>query len=263
MKKIKLNWFKRLKAAYLVKKHGLPDDEWSQATKNLPLLQQLNNSEKARLRVLSTLLIHDKAFTGVQGLKLTLGMKILIAAQACLVILNFDLDAFDGWHEVIVYPSAFKVERETRDELGLVHDNTNALSGEAWMRGPLILSWDDVVRDSYTPQPGHNVILHEFAHKLDMLNGRANGMPPLHPTMPIENWTDSLSKAYDELSMHVAFDVHPINAYATTNPAEFFAVMCEYFFTAPEVIDAHYPEVYDQLKTYFELDTLSRRINVT
>lgn len=254
-----MNWLKRLKTNYIIKKHGLPDHEWHQATQQLPLLDLLTASEKTRLRVLSTLLIHDKTFTGVQGFKMTLLIKIVIAAQACLEILHADIDSFDGWQEIIVYPGAFKVVRETMDEFGLVHLNSNALSGEAWTRGPLILSWDDVERDSYKPEQGHHVVLHEFAHKLDMLNGRANGMPPLHPTMPIEKWTDSLSKGYEKLTRRVESHHAHINAYATTNPAEFFAVMCEYFFTAPEILEDRYPDVYQQLKTYFKMDTLNRK----
>lgn len=253
-----MNWFTRFKTYRILKKHGLPDHEWNQVTQQLPLLAFLSSAEKARLRVLSTLLIHDKTFTGVQGLEMTLAIKITIAAQACLEILELGIDAFDGWQEVIVYPSAFKVIKETRDEFGLIHESNNALSGEAWMQGPVILSWDDIERDSYEKRQGHNVILHEFAHKLDMLNGRANGMPPLHPDMPIDEWTDSLSKAYDKLTQRVESNHAKINAYATTNPAEFFAVMCEYFFTAPEIMEERYPAVYQQFKRYFQMDTLAR-----
>jgi Mlc titration factor MtfA (ptsG expression regulator) len=253
-----MNWLTRFKTYRILKKHGLPDHEWHQVTQNLPLLNLLSPAEKTRLRVLSTLLIYHKTFTGVQGLEMTLAKKITIAAQACIEILQLGIDSFDGWQEVIVYPGAFKVERETRDEFGLIHNSDNALSGEAWMRGPVILSWDDIERDSYTRHKGHHVILHEFAHKLDMLNGRANGMPPLHPDMTISEWTDSLSRAYEKLSHRVETHHAKINAYAATNPAEFFAVMCEYFFTAPELLIEHYPKVYQQLKTYFSLDTLNR-----
>ncbi len=254
-----MNWFKRLKTNYILKKHGLPDHEWYQVTRQLPLLKLLTASEKARLRVLSTLLIHDKTFTGAQGFEITLSVKIVIASQACLEILHTSIASFDGWQEVIIYPGAFKVVRETIDEFGLVHNSSNDLGGEAWMRGPLILSWDDVERDSFTPAPGFHVVLHEFAHKLDMLNGRANGMPPLHPTMPIEKWTDSLSKGYEKLARRVESHHAKINDYAITNPAEFFAVMCEYFFTAPEILEDRYPDVYQQLKIYFKMDTLNRK----
>lgn len=253
-----MNWITRFKTFRILRKHGLPDNEWFQATQKLPLLNLLTSTEKARLRVLSTLLIHNKVFTGVQGLEVTLAMKITIAAQACLTVLELGINAFDGWQEVIIYPSAFKVTRDVKDEFGLVHESNNALSGEAWMKGPLIFSWDDVERDSYTLRKGHNVVLHEFAHKLDMLNGRANGMPPLHPAMPIKEWTNSLSQGYDKLIRRVDTNRAYIDSYGATNPAEFFAVMCEYFFTEPEALVEHYPAVYEQLKSYFQIDTVNR-----
>ncbi len=250
------NAFKRLRISHLLQRYAIPDDEWHRTIRQLPLVANRPPAERVRLRVLTTLLLHRKVFTGVQGLELTPAMKIVIASQACLEILQLGLAAFDGWHEVIVYPGAFRVRREVQDELGLVHSDSRALSGEAWMRGPVILSWDEVVQDSFQLRKGHNVVLHEFAHKLDMLNGRANGMPPLHPDMPIEAWTQSLSEAYEQLVRRVGHHHADINPYAATDPAEFFAVICEYFFTAPEILDEHYPRVYQQLKAYFRQDPL-------
>ena len=251
-----MRWLERFRTFRILKRHGLPDHEWHKVTRQLPLLASLNAKEKARLRKLSTLFIHRKVFSGVKGLEVTLVMKIVIAAQACLEILELGIGAFDGWTEIIVYPGAFKVEREMRDESGLVHNDSKALSGESWMRGPVIFSWEDVEHDSYTLQRGHNVVLHEFAHKLDMLNGRANGMPPLHPDMEIAEWTGSLSKAYERLTRRVKHNHDSINSYGTINPAEFFAVICEYFFTAPEVLVENYPEVYQLFKAYFRQDPM-------
>jgi hypothetical protein len=246
-----VKWFKRIRTYYILKKKGLPDHLWLQITNKLPLLASLDATEKARLRVLSTLLIHQKSFFGANELKITLEMKIAIAAQACLEILELGLDSFNGWQEIIVYPAAFKVERETQDEIGLVSKEKNVLSGEAWGQGPVILSWDDVERDSYTLREGHNVVIHEFAHKLDMLNGRANGMPPLHPTMEISQWTESLSRAYAHLIERLKHHHNEINPYAATNPAEFFAVMSEYYFTAPQILIQYYPKVYHELRAYY------------
>jgi len=246
-----VKWLERIRTYYTLKKHGLADHLWLKTTDKLPLLASLSAVEMAELRVLSTLLIHRKTFTGVQGVDITEEIKIIIAAQACLEILKLGIDSFDGWEEIIVYPSAFKVEREVQDDLGLVSNEQNVLSGEAWGQGPVILSWDDVERDSFTLRAGHNVVIHEFAHKLDMLNGRANGMPPLHPDMLIEEWTESLSTAYQHLIKRLEHHHAEINAYAATNPAEFFAVMCEYFFTAPEILKKHYPKVFKELRAYF------------
>lgn len=246
-----MKWLERIRTYYILKKHGLADHLWLKTTDKLPLLASLSAVEMAELRVLSTLLIHRKTFTGVQGVDITEEIKIIIAAQACLEILKLGIDSFDGWEEIIVYPSAFKVEREVQNDLGLVSNEQNVLSGEAWGQGPVILSWDDVERDSFTLRAGHNVVIHEFAHKLDMLNGRANGMPPLHPDMLIEEWTESLSTAYQHLIKRLEHHHAEINAYAATNPAEFFAVMCEYFFTAPEILKEYYPKVFKELRAYF------------
>ena len=246
-----MKWLERIRTYYILKKHGLPDDLWFKTTKKLPLLASLTTSEMVSLRVLSTLLIYRKSFYGAHQFDVTLEMKIIIAAQACVEILQLGIDSFDGWEEIIVYPGAFKVERQVQDEFGLVSNEQNVLSGEAWGQGPLILSWDDVERDSYNLRAGHNVVIHEFAHKLDMLNGRANGMPPLHPDMPIKDWTESLSTAYQHLINRLEHHHDEINAYAATNPAEFFAVMCEYFFTAPDILKKSYPKVYKELHAYF------------
>ena len=251
-------WIKRFKTYRILRKHALPDEVWHRITHQLPLLDGLDASEKARLRVLSTLLIHRKTFTAVQGEEIDLDFKIVIAAQACLEILYLDIDAFDGWYEVVIYPGAFVVARDEIDEIGIVHPGDKALSGEAWMHGPVIFSRDDIERDSFQHHKGHHVVLHEFAHKLDMLNGRANGMPPLHPDMPMKAWTQSLSEAYDNLVKRVEHHHGGLNPYAATNPAEFFAVICEYFFTAPEVLHEQYPKVYHQLKAYFRQDPLRR-----
>lgn len=254
-----MSWFKRWQTYRILKKHAIPDQLWLQTTGQLVLVKPLNAVEKSRLRVLSTLFIHEKEFSGAQGLQLMPGMKVVIAAQACLAVLNLGLQSFAGWHEIILYPDAFMVNRQHQDESGLVTSENKTLSGEAWDQGPVILSWAEVESDSFQHRPGNNVVIHEFAHKLDMLNGRANGMPPLHPNMPIEAWTESLSEAYQRLTDRVALDQHAmINAYATTNPAEFFAVICEYFFTAPDILLQRYPDVYSQLKHYFRQDPLRR-----
>ena len=253
-----LGRIKRFGLARILQRHAIPDRIWHRTTGKLPLLNRYTPVEKARLRVLSTLFLQRKSFTGAHGLDVTQEMKVIVAAQACVEVLELGIDRFDGWHSVIIYPDAFLVEREVHDEYGLVRDERRTLGGEAWARGPVILSWDDVERDSYRLNPGHHIIIHEFAHKLDMLNGRANGMPPLHPDMPIEVWTRSLSRAYERLQSRIEQHDPDLNPYAATDPAEFFAVVCEYFFTAPEILHQHYPEVYRQLQSYFRQDVLMR-----
>ncbi|HHH38974.1 MAG TPA: zinc-dependent peptidase [Sedimenticola sp.] len=251
--------FQRYQTLKVLRQYPIPDADWRRVSDRLPLLAPLTAGERAELRTLATLFIHAKQFTGVQGMEITPEVRIAVAAQACLEILELGLDAFSGWVEIVVYPGAFRTRHQQQDAAGLVSSEERVLSGEAWDRGPVILSWDDVSRDSFDPQPGRNVVIHEFAHKLDLLNGRANGMPPLHPEMPVEAWSTALGQAYERLQRQLAHGQHTlINPYAASNPGEFFAVICEYFFTAPNLLQQESPMVYAQLKRYFRQDPLAR-----
>ena len=248
-----MNIIQRYFVRRTLRKHGIAFTQWHHTTSQLPLVRALSSRQKARLRLLTTLLIKKKAFIGAHDFVISEEMRICIAAQACVPILNIGLNAYNGWLEIIVYPDAFIVSREVMDEYGLVHRERRGLSGESWSRGPVILSWRDVQHDSYTLRPGHNIVIHEFAHKLDMGSGRANGQPPLPPNMPASEWNRALSDAYNTLNQRIEHQQHTyINAYAATNAAEFFAVCCEYFFTAPQILEKHCPQVFQQLQAYFK-----------
>jgi len=215
--------------------------------------------EKAHLRALTTLFLHEKRFVGVQGLQLTNTMCLTIATQACLPALSFGMGCLSGWIDIIIYPGAFRISRDEIDMTGVVHHQKRVLVGESWSRGPLILSWEDVERDSQGEQPGRNVVIHEIAHKLDMLNGPADGFPPLNYRMPISEWTSALSSAYENLVQRIEHHHRIcINPYAATSPAEFFAVVSEYFFCAPEVLYVHFTAVYSQLELYYRQNPLIR-----
>ncbi len=236
----------------ILRRNPIPHPIWHSVTRKISVLRGLDAVQMAHLRELATWFLHSKAINGVQGLDVTLAMRVAVAAQACLLILNLDIDCFDNWVEVILYPGAFRVNHEQRDEIGLVHDDPSDLTGESWLRGPVILSWHDVERDTYHPQAGHNVVVHEFAHKLDGLNGVTNGMPPLRRGMNRKRWTEDFSLAYEALRSQVAAGNSAcINPYAATNPAEFFAVASEYFFTAPEVLKNCCPSVHRQLELFY------------
>jgi Mlc titration factor MtfA (ptsG expression regulator) len=252
-----MNFIKRYLTKRILRRHAIPYNTWHRVTAKIPLIATRTNKEKARLRLLSTLFLHQKSFTGGNGFEITLDMGITITAQACLEVLYLGLNAFDGWIEIIVYPAAFIVKRNMTDENGIVHPQSSRLSGESWGRGPVILSWQDVEQDSYKLHQGHNVVIHEFAHKLDMLSGRADGQPPLTRDMSLQEWSDTLRDAHAKLVSQIEHHQHSyINSYAATNPAEFFAVSCEYFFTAPHVLEKQCPAVYQQLKSYFKQDLL-------
>lgn len=216
------------------------------------VLRGLSAVQLARLRVLTTWFLHSKSINGAQGLEVTLPMRVAVAAQACLLILNLDIDYFDNWVEVILYPGAFRVNHQRVDAIGLVHEDSSVLAGESWLRGPVILSWDNVERGAYHYQPGSNVVFHEFAHKLDGLNGTTNGMPPLPQGINQEKWAEDFGGAYEALRLQVAAgEPTLINPYASTSPAEFFAVLSEYYFTDPDILKYCCPSVYRQLKAFY------------
>lgn len=232
----------------------LPHPVWHNATRDVFLLRSLDAVQMAHLRELTTWFLHSKSIVGVQGLDVTLSMRVVVAVQACLLILNLDVDYFDDFVEVILYPGVFRVNHEQRDAVGLIRNEAVVLSGEAWLRGPVILSWDDVARDTRHGIPGHNVVLHEFAHKLDGINGVMNGMPLLRSGMSRKRWAEDLSAAYDLLCQQVQRGQTPlINPYAATSPAEFFAVLSEYFFTAPDILKNGYPGVHRQLTRFYSV----------
>lgn len=148
---------------------------------------------------------------------------------------------------------AFSRQRREIDEYGIEHLGRANLSGESWQRGPVVLSWADTLHHGGVD--GHNVVIHEFAHKLDMRNGRANGFPPLHKGMSAQQWSEAFNKAYANLEMHIQeHNPIPIDHYAATSAAEFFAVFTELFFEKPLIIRQYYSEIYALLVMFYRQD---------
>lgn len=231
------------------------DDLWQQALTQLPYCLALDPASQARLRALCTDFLRNKTFEAAAGLILTDTMRAHIALQACLLILNLDLDYYAGWRSVILYPGDFRVPKEEIDEAGVVHQWQAELSGEAWPQGPVILSWQAAAHPA-TPQT--NIVLHEFAHKLDMRNGHADGCPPLHAGMSEAAWASDFAKAYAKFCAQLETgDYVRIDAYAAESPAEFFAVLSEVFFVDPAVLQADFPEIYQQLRSFYRQDPLT------
>ncbi len=254
-----MNWWQRRRLRNQLRHHRIPIGAWTECTTNVPLFAGLTRQERVRLRELATLFLQRKTFSAARDFAVTEAMRITIASHACLLILHLSLDYFDGWSEIIVYPGAFRVRHNHLDEYGVVHDEEHALTGESWEQGPLILSWSDIQQNLHDSHLGCNVVIHEFAHKLDMLDGAANGMPALHPPMVREQWTKVMSSAFEHLGQQLADQQQPyINPYAATDPAEFFAVVSEYFFTAPRLLRRTCPEVYGQLVQFYRQDTAQR-----
>jgi Mlc titration factor MtfA (ptsG expression regulator) len=250
--------FRRWRRDRIIARAGLDPALWRHTLEQLPFLNGLTDDERERLRRTVILFLHSKSIHGAGGLELDAEMPLLIAAQACILILNLDIDYFEGWVEIIVYPDEFLPKIEYTDEDGIVHTDHAPRAGEAWLQGPVILSWADVAPRA--DGEGVNVVIHEFAHKLDMLNGDANGYPPLHPGMSRQAWSGAFAAAYDNFCRRVDAGEEPaIDPYAAESPAEFFAVMSEAFFETPCAVLAECPEVYTQFKAFYRQDPATRR----
>ncbi|MGB3269650.1 MAG: M90 family metallopeptidase [Rhodanobacter sp.] len=238
------------RARRIITRRPIDESLWQSALQRCTAARRLGASDQAALRVLATLFLERKSLEPAQGLELGDADRVLLAAHACVPILKLGMDWYDGWHSVIVYPDAFVPRREQVDAAGVVHYSHGALAGEAWGRGPVILSWADVQNSGRLP--GHNVVIHEMAHKLDMLNGEANGFPPLRRRMDRGAWSRVFSTAWDRLKQAQGDGQElPIDPYALENPAEFFAVVSEQFFEAPATLREHLPEVYRQLELFY------------
>jgi Mlc titration factor MtfA (ptsG expression regulator) len=247
----------RWRRSRILKHASLDDALWQDVAAQFPFLAGLTEQELARLRELCTLFLHGKQIHGAAGLELDERMKLSIAVQACLLILNLPADWYEGWVEVIVNPDEFVPRVEWQDEFGVVHTSDEIRAGEAWLQGPVVLSWADVAQSG----DGVNVVIHEFAHKLDMLNGDANGFPPLHAQMSRNRWSDVFGAAYRELCAQVDQGIETlIDPYAAESPGEFFAVVSEAFFELPETVKEAYPAVYEQLAAFYRQDPYARDV---
>ena len=251
-----LSALKNWRRKRILARHPIDEASWRGVIAELSVLHGLEAGEMARLRELVVLFIDEKTFTAAGDLVLSETICLSIAAQACLPILNLGLEYYSGWSEIIVYPDEFVRPFEERDEAGVVHVSRHPLAGESWLRGPLILSWRNV--QQHEESRGVNVVIHEFAHKLDMLNGAANGYPPLHRDMSRDQWAKVFADAYQDFCRRVDRHYTVIDPYAAESPAEFFAVLSEVFFQRPMHLKRCYPEVYEQLTAFYRQDPMLR-----
>lgn len=261
----------------LLARHHIADELWQATLAGLPFLAYLNDDERARLRDLTVLFLTQKEMHGAADLILSDAIRVSIAVQACVPILNLGLKYYKGWVGVIVYPGEFEVLRQEMDEVGVVHQWRDALSGEAWPGGPVVLSWDDVRFAEDRHPGGYNVVIHEFAHKLDMLHkGDADGYPAPHRDMDRTRWYETLQQSYEHFCLAVERGdmqqpnradappvdewgrILPFDRYAAEHPAEFFAVMSETFFTESATLNLCYPELYGELTRFYRQDPSAR-----
>ena len=238
----------------------LPDELWQSTLASLPFLERLNEEERLRLRALTREFLAQKEFTSAGGLELTDAMCVSIAVQGCLPVLNLGLECYRDWVGIVVYPDEFVIPRSVEDEFGVVHEYDDIASGEAWDGGPLLISW----QDAQMAGDGYNVVIHEFAHKLDMLNGDADGIPPLPEGVSRRRWERTLTDAYEDFCLQVddaearGEDDTAFDPYAAETPGEFFAVMSEIFFEDPRLLRAEYPDFYVLLARFYRQDPAAR-----
>jgi Mlc titration factor MtfA (ptsG expression regulator) len=240
-----MGWLTQWRRRRVLERHTIDDALWKRATAGLEFIPQ-----SRKLRDLVLLFLAEKQFAGTHGLEVTDEMRVAIAAQACVPILELGLDWYAGWSGVVIYPGDFRVRRSEIDEAGVVHEWDDELAGEAMPGGPVVISWDAAAYD-----PHINVVIHEFAHKLDMLNGEADGFPPLHPGMDRSAWKHAFEEAYEGFCDAVERGSDTwLDPYAAEHLSEFFAVVSEAFFEQPHETKRRYPNVYEQLRLFYRQD---------
>jgi MtfA peptidase len=236
-----------------------PEDYKKLISKNVPLYRCLEQVEQRKLESLVRILLSEKRFVGAGGLDLTEEMCVAIAARACLLVLRrteLDDPLYPDLGSIVVYPHSYKARVERRDGYVVTEGEEQRL-GESWQHGTLVLSWQAVRQGAAIPDDGHDVVLHEFAHQLDGQDGVMNGTPELASSAGYSDWARVFTEEFEALRAKVdANQRTDIDAYAATNPAEFFAVVSEEFFENPSRLKRNHPELYRELAGYYRLDPL-------
>ncbi|MDO9002112.1 MAG: zinc-dependent peptidase [Aquabacterium sp.] len=228
--------------------------------KRVPYLRALPADLQLQLKQHIQVFLAEKAFIGCAGLVITDEVRVTIAAQACLLILNrAKTDYYPELRQILVYPGAFIVDKVHTDETGVLQDHQRqVLSGESWSQGQVILSWQDTVEGAAIPDDAHNVVIHEFAHQLDQETGLANGAPNLPGPERYRRWSKIMHDAFDELQEQADRGEESLfDPYGATNPAEFFAVASETFFERPGPMAEQYPSLYHELCGFYRVNPLS------
>jgi len=241
-----------------IRKRAFPE-AWQQTLlERLPFVARIPLPEKEQLQFLIKVCLADKPFYGCAGQEIDDDIRVTVAAQACLLILNQKRAPYPELDSILIYPSTFVATREVANELGLVSTNHIAMLEESWSQGKAVLAWDNVQKGVKNLQDGHNVVLHEFAHQLDHESGSTNGAPLLTTRGAYKSWAHSFSEEFAELQEDARRGRHSLmDHYAATNPAEFFAVATETFFERPREMASHHQQLYQQLKNYYKLDPVN------
>ncbi|WP_148252908.1 M90 family metallopeptidase [Aidingimonas lacisalsi] len=261
--------FRRLRhwqARGFERRHPFPHTDWAEARSRVPLLAALNDDDAQQLGQRAWRFLHDKRVSLHKELAKTtsfdLPAHLALAAQICLLTLGWDDDdhqeAFANVHEVQILPDAFQRQVEEMDEFGVMHEYVDERAGETSFQGPVVVSFPDLMGSG--DWNGFNVLIHEFAHKLDLGNASdVDGFPPLPREIDPHEWHHIFTTVWEDLQAHLERgESPPIDDYAATHPGECFAVCCEHFFSAPDVLIKAYPALYALLSRYFRQDPLLR-----
>ena len=231
---------------------------WEDVLKSLPFLGALTRTENRRLHDVVRILVEEKRWEGCGGLELTDEMKVEIAAQAARLVLGHEDEPFPQVTGVLVYPTAFVVPPRPRT-MGVIVEAGAVNAGEAWHRGPIVLSWDHVAAEGCAAGTAHNVVIHEFAHALDLEDGWADGTPDLPSRATYRTWTQVMAEEYKALvEAGKRGEVTLLDPYGATNSAEFFAVATETFFGIPHRLRERHPSLYDVLSRFYRQDPAAR-----
>jgi MtfA peptidase len=256
-------WLRRWQAhreARVLERRAIPDALWQLTLARLPFLARWSADDLTELRRLASLFLDEKEFSGAGGLEVDDAMAVCIAAQACLPVLRMGLAPYRGFVGIVVHPDEVVARREVTDDDGVVHEYDEVLAGEAMEGGPVMLSWTDVHQAGDSAEDGYNVVIHEFAHVLDMGDGVADGVPPLPDAAQRSRWLACLEADFARFCDDVDRG-HPtlLDPYGATGIDEFFAVACETFFVMPVDMRTEHPALYTMLAGYFQQDPAALR----
>lgn len=235
-------------------------DTWEQIlTTNFAAYRTLTPEEQDKLRDNLRIFIAEKNWEGAAGIEITDEMQVIIAAQAMFLVLNIEHDFYSNVESIIVYPSDYVAPQKAVGPGGVVEEIASDRLGEAWREGPIVLSWADALEGGRNPHDGHNVVFHEFAHKLDMESGSVDGVPLLHDDAEVNKWAEVMSAEYQELVKQTEHHhVKLLNPYGATNAGEFFAVCTEAFFEKSLAMRETHPRLYRVLADYYRQDPAAR-----
>jgi MtfA peptidase len=250
-------WLQRRREARALRRRAISDPLWRACIAHLPFVAARPAEQLERLRRMASLFLDRKEFTGAQGFVVTDRIALAVALQACLPVLELGLDHYDAFVGIVMHGDAVVAAREVIDDDGVVHTYDEELAGEAMVGGPLMLSWADVLPDpsADAPTTAYNVVIHEFAHVLDMRDGQADGIPLLGSSAERRAWGEVLMAGYDRLCERIVCGYETVlDPYAAESPDEFFAVASEAFFVTPQALKEEQPAMYRLLASFYKQD---------